>query len=87
MRAAATVVAAAAALAAIGGAGVPDATAQAKCGDGAVRGRRRRSDRHGVIYALGKEISSGKPDMYRVATYDPKKDRWVIVNEIEERRP
>jgi hypothetical protein len=31
---------------------------------------------------LGKEIPSGGKHTYRVATYDPKKDRWVIVNEV-----
>ena len=40
----------------------------------------------GVIYLLGNEITGGlsnpAPDIYRVATYDPRTDRWTIVNEV-----
>ncbi|HUQ01246.1 MAG TPA: hypothetical protein VM261_02070 [Kofleriaceae bacterium] len=43
----------------------------------------------GVIYVLGMEIVGGfgGTKTYRVATYDPRKDRWVIVNEVARKRP
>jgi hypothetical protein len=40
----------------------------------------------GVIYVVAMEITGGfgSPKMYRVATYEPRKDRWEIVNEVPE---
>jgi hypothetical protein len=43
----------------------------------------------GVIYVIGKEIAGGfrGKKTYRVASYDPREDRWEIVNEIAENLP
>jgi hypothetical protein len=41
----------------------------------------------GVVYALGKEIVGGGlggKDVYRVATYDPRGDRWTVVDEFSD---